>query len=403
VNGFFVNRLGREVNRLGSFLGVRQTILSASRMVERKQTGLSAPPCSASAVAPRRPSRRFLPPLFLVVFALAASSRAAEYEVEGNIRQRILDVEYQTRFTVYVRDCGWLIRMIDENGTASGYQCEVGSTNGSDIFEYYPHAEGRNPARQPATNIPGPKNSGPVNHQPPSSNDGFIKWGNLPVGLQDRDVVGHLWLMFASQCYWGGLKIKMLTPLYDYKVSVPADPNMTIKVPAEWELLDGPGSLPREASYLGRWEETNGLYRVTGTIMAGATMIPKGFIFEERHAQPYGRGMVLRKRVDAEVTSVRAICSRRSLIPVPGVSTSIVDWRLKAPGRSASLPDYINPVPGRWPTLAESRVLAKTNEERNSTTGRKPPPPARTPPWMVAVICAILLAPLGLFLRGKKA
>jgi hypothetical protein len=178
---------------------------------------------------------------------------------------------------------------------------------------------------------------------------------------------------------------------------------MTMKVSAEWGLLNGPGSLPREVSYLGQWDETNALYRAAGTIMAGATVVPRAFTFEERHARMYGQGMVLRKRVDVEVTSVRPFCSRRSLIPAPEGRTLIIDWRLVDPNRPDDLPTYLNPVPGKWPTLAESRNLAKANDDRNLSRARKPPPPSRTQPWMVAVVCALLLAPLGLFLRGKKA
>jgi hypothetical protein len=406
---FFLNRGSGCCRLLDWNLGVSLTTQSACPHMQTKQRVLSAQTCSSSSAAARCRSLWIILYCFLVAASSLPPIRASEYEVQGNIRQSIVQLhaaesEYETKFTVFVRDCGWLIQMMDENGTVSGYQREIGSTNGVDIFEYYPHADGRNPANQPVTNTTGRHGaSGPAGGQTPGSNSAFIKSGNLPVGLLDREVVGHLWLMFASQCYWSGLKTRMLTPLYDWHAAVPGDPKMKTKVAAEWELLNGPGSLPREVSYLGRWEETNGHYRATGMIMAGGTMIPKGFIFEERHAQPFGMGMVLRKRLDAEVISVRPVCSRSSLVPVPLGSTSIVDWRLRGPGRSAPIPGYMNPVPGKWPTLAESRELANANLERNLNSRRLPPPPPRTRPWMVGVICAVLLAPLGLFLRGKKS
>jgi hypothetical protein len=333
---------------------------------------------------------------------------ASQYEVSGYVRQTMFKLdgrkfEYGSRFTVFVRDCGWMIKTIDENGTTSGYERDIGSTNGSDIFEYCPNAGGALRVQKNATNGAAPQvPSKPVNDKSAKQSNGFVRWGNLPVGLVDQDIVGHLWLMFASQCYWSGLETRMLTPLYNYRVSVPADPKMSVKVMGEWELLAGRGSLPQEVRYLNQWDETNGLYRAVGTVMAGATMLPDGFIFEERQAQPFPRGMVLRKVVRAEVTSVRAVCSLQDLIPAPEQGTVIVDWRLVEANNAASLSSYVNPKSGKWPSLAESRELARANAERNQNGMRKPPPP-RTRPWMVAVVCAMLLAPLSLFLRRKKA
>ena len=35
--------------------------------------------------------------------------------------------------------------------------------------------------------------------------------------------------------------------------------NPDLKVSAQWQLLNGPGALPREVGYLGQWDETNRL------------------------------------------------------------------------------------------------------------------------------------------------
>ena len=96
---------------------------------------------------------------------------------------------------------------------------------------------------------------------PPPQTMATIIANNIPVGQLDSAVTGHLWLMFASQCYWTNQTTGRLTPVYDWRASVAAGGAMQT-VPAEWDLLAGPGSLPREVRYLGNWGETNGLYRV---------------------------------------------------------------------------------------------------------------------------------------------
>src|ERR1017187_4705020 len=134
--------------------------------------------------------------------------------------------------------------------------------------------------------------------------------------------------MFASQCYWTKLKSERLTPVYDWHAAIAAHGSRR-NVTAKWELLAGTGSLPREVAYLGQWGETNGLYRAKGTTLAGSTLIPNGFVFEERYVGPIQgnsliHGMALRKRVEVEVTAIRPVCSKASLLPSPPPRTIVV-------------------------------------------------------------------------------
>lgn len=261
------------------------------------------------------------------------SSSGAEYEVKGIITQTITDpnvsvIRTTNGFTVYVRDCAWLIQTTETNINGNVRQREVGSTNGTDIYE---------------------SNGGTA----------FVSGTGIPVELLDKGVDGHLWLMFASQCYWGNQRADRLTPVYDWQASVGADPSLTMRT--EWELLNGPGSLPREVEYLGEWDVTNGLYRITGTNSVGRMLIPSGFVFEESHVgglapNSFVHEMVVRKRVEAKVTSVQPVCSRQDLLPVLGTAV-VVDWRLKKPSDGNHVPTYRLPNAAERPSVAEAEKL----------------------------------------------
>ena len=168
--------------------------------------------------------------------------------------------------------------------------------------------------------------------------------------------------MFASQCYWPGLNTDQLTPVYDWRASVAAK-GQNRKVKAEWDLLNGPGSLPREVRYFGEWDATNEIYTITGTKSIGGTLVPKGFIFEQLQVGPINEKtfiheMVVIKRVDVEVTAVRPVCSRASLIPSPDGPAVVIDRRFDS-GIPNRPPSYQNPVKGQWPTVEKSKELAK--------------------------------------------
>jgi hypothetical protein len=331
----------------------------------------------------------------MVAATTGVSGFAAEYELEGELNQRMdefsaTNLHTSASFTVFVRDCGWLIETTETNELGAVYKRAIGSTNGSEIYEceillQAAHAKERL-SRVLAT--------------------GKVISNNIPVGQLDNAVVGHLWLMFASQCYWPKLTTHRLTPVYDWQASVAAHgENKTVE--AEWELLAGPGSLPREVRYLGKWGETNGLYKVTGTNSAGGTMIPSGFVFEERHVGPlkensFVHEMTLRKRVDVEVTAVRPVCSRKSLIPTLDGPTLVADLRLEGSRPSSDLPLYINPTPGQWPMIAKARKLAEDFQAQRSR-GAKPLAQPHHTAVLVALMCALMLGPLGMYLLWRKS
>jgi hypothetical protein len=299
--------------------------------------------------------------------AAAVSGWAAEYEVDGKLSQTTVQnnggvLRGSASFTVFVRGGGWLIQTTETNENGDVSLREMGATNASEIYELV-HGL---PAVQP-----------PGQAAPPARASAFIIPNNVPVGQLDNAVTGHLWLMFASQSYWANQKTARLTPVYEWQASVAARGQMTT-MPAEWDLLAGPGSLPREVRYLGEWKETNGLYRITGTNSVGGTVIPSGFFFEERHVGGLApdslvHEMALRKRVDVEVTAVRPVCSRASLLPSPPAITTVTDYRL-GPGvplggdpRITRPPAYRNPTPGQWLTLegAQKLIQARTDALQN--------------------------------------
>ncbi len=284
------------------------------------------------SLKPRSRSIPFI--LGMVAFRLIFSSSGAEYEINGKITQTIASfhdswIGTTNEFTIYARDCAWLIQTREGDGNGHTWQREVGSNNGTEIYE---------------------ANGGQA----------FVSDNGIPVERLDKGVDGHLWLMFASQCFWPKMKTDKLTPVYDWQASAGVNPSH--KVTAEWELLNGPGSLPREVRYLGEWGQTNALYRVVGTISVGGMPIPAGIIFEEYLIGPiapnsYVHEMKLRKHMEAQITSVRPICSRKNLMPVrTSANTVIVDWRLPRVGNHFT--SYKLSDTQKWLSIEEARKIA---------------------------------------------
>jgi len=260
-------------------------------------------------------------------------SSGHEYEVDGLVNQTMIqfngtNLHASASFTVYVRDCGWMIKTVETNEIGGIVAREIGSTNGAEIYECS-HGLG---------------GSGPMMGQ--------IQSNNIPVGEQDSAVVGHLWLMFASQCYWPTLNSDQLTPIYDWRASVGAASSVfgnRGKVSADWELLNGPGSLPREVRYF-----PNASYTITGTNSTDGMLFPAGFVFKQF------QGDRLIKRVEVQVTAIRPVCSRANLIPLPSKGTLVNDERFDS-GVPNRPPSYQNPVFGQWLTVEESKKLAGIN------------------------------------------
>ena len=116
----------------------------------------------------------------------------------------------------------------------------------------------------------------------------------------------------------------------------------------------------------------------TGTNSVGGMLIPSGFFFEEGRVggippNSLVHEMALRKRVDVEVTAVRPVCSRASLLPSPPAGTIVIDRRVRQDAQASQLPSYRNPTAGQWLTLGEAEkvVEARRNAERRRFSARK--------------------------------
>jgi len=339
--------------------------------------------------------------LLVVAIALAFFGdgfqlQAADYELEGTIQQIIFksDGAPQTvvdgKFKVFVRDSNWLIEIIEDKQFSKSRQYlkrEIGSTNGAEIFEIVtpldPEAQQTNAVPKPAKN---------------SRATATVVSNAVPVGQLDGSVVGHLWLMFASGNYLSGLRTNLLTPVYDVAASAPSDPDLKYK--ADWELLDGPSSLPSKVTYyydsriLGDSKIPHAVYTATGTTNVGGVKFPTGFLFERYVGGAEAR---VRKRATATVTSTRPVCSLASLLPALTSKAVVVDRRLaqaEGPVRAVTYQALPN---ASLPSVPE--IKARHDRKAN--------PPKRSP-VVVALILATLCLPLaaGLFhfwRRRKKS
>jgi len=345
--------------------------------------------------------------LTIAAISFGISSSASGYEVDGKVSEAITThdggvVHATASFTVFVRDCGWLIQTIETNEIGVITRRDVGSTNGTEIYEC-DQILGRIQSSVEPSNTP---SSGTLTFKRTSAPMlAFIVPGIIPVGEQDSAVVGHLWLMFGSQCYWPKLTTDQLRPVYDWKASEGAH-GQGLKVTAVWKLLGGPGSLPRDVCYLGAWGETNGRYSISGTNFVDGTLIPTGFVFERFKVGPlndntFMHEMVVVKRVDVKVTAIRPGCSRASLLPSPDVQSIIVDRRFLS-GIANRPPSYPNPVNGQWPTLEKSRELANVRQivdlrnparMKSARLQSQSGPPGNRSTVVLMVMCIFLVVP----------
>jgi hypothetical protein len=267
---------------------------------------------------------------FLSLLNLVFSVSATEYEVDGEIVQTVFRQDggvqstQLSSFTVFVKDCSWLIQTIDHD--EAGKQLlkrETACVNSAEIYE-----------------VDGP----PVRANATGGHAGGRSWNvasivsnNVPVGQADDYFVSHLWLMFASGCYFAKLSTNWITPVYDLNASAPIHPEL--KRQAQWELMNGPGSLPSSVTYLGTADvPTNATYLATSITNAGDVRIPSGFVFELKVAYGFAPGPILpgesapsyhiRKRAVATVSKVRPVCSRDDLLPEADGTTTVIDRRL---------------------------------------------------------------------------
>jgi len=288
--------------------------------------------------------------------------QAREYEVEGTLDKALMRDMFskdkpiartQGNFTIFVRDCAWLIRSTMSDGSQNGPQTEeIGCENGSEIVLLWMQ-------------------------ETSDTGTAIIVSNNMPVNLTGTEIACHLWLMFASRCYFKQLTTNWLTPVYDSKASVHGDPNLALH--AEWELMDG--ALPRKVIYYnpGGYYDlvglnqvkftpyhapfnggfTNAMYLMTGITNFHGIPFPTGFLFEEYKPGGPGRyGLWACQRVEVTVTAFRTACSRKSLLPPPAGRISVIDYRLNHNRQPVQGLTYMNPT-GRWASPEEAEALSK--------------------------------------------
>jgi hypothetical protein len=330
----------------------------------------------------------------LLLNAVTGAS-AAEYEVDGQIEQTIYSPAgaasvQKSQFTVFVKDCSWLIQTtgLDKSGKPVSIR-QTACTNGAEVWE-----------------VAGPVNGGSTaaGHRPLSQNVATIVSNNVPVGQNEGYYVSHLWLMFASGCYFENLTNNLLTPVYDSNASVSVHPEL--KRDAKWDLVNGPGSLPSQVVYLDHRRDghdqdqvsTNAIYMATGVTNAGTIKIPSGFVFEFRTGRGFDPGPILpgktrpaygiRKRAVATVTAVRPYCSRNDLSPTATGKTIVIDERqTNYLAQPTNLPAYTVKNGVQWVPAEEAKKLET-----------KQPPKKPDPANARMVIYVLLVLPSVLFL-----
>lgn len=309
---------------------------------------------------------------------------AAQYEVDGQIEQVLykmdgsVQTEQKAGFTVFVKDCSWLIQTtnLDSDGNPQGVN-ETASANGGVIYSLDIRPSGHDGVVFP--------------------NFANIYSNNIPVGETDDYFICHLWLMFASGCYFENPATNLLTPAYDSNASAVVNPNL--KREAKWEFINGPGSLPLNVVYLDEPFNriTNATYMSTGVTNVGKLKFPSGFVFEQRiiGGRNFAPGSSIsgvpdpnyrvRKRAVATVTAVRPYCSRAEFVPTAKGNTQVSDERLARVPNSNPRMYYRFLDSVRWVSVEQAkRLVAAQSPPKN--------PPSKT------IVVVILLMPAAVVL-----
>ncbi len=296
--------------------------------------------------------------LTFILYCAVLKLFAREYEVDGEVKETIYKIDgsvqlvKSSKYTVFVKDCSWLIQTTDQDFAGNPILVrETSCVNGTQIYE-----------------VQGPGSTSGLNIATIVSN-------NVPVGETDDYLVCHLWLMYASGCYFANLTTNWLTPAYDLNASAPVNPEL--KREAKWNLADGPGSLPLNVVYIDeRDHSTNATYVMTGVTNVGTIQLASGFVFELRIHHRFAPGPTLpgesvpeyriRKRAVATVTSVRPVCTRYDLLPAAKGNTYVVDQRLPSPTPTNTLSYFVkNGV--KWLSLndAQNKYIAQPIPRKN--------------------------------------
>ncbi len=169
--------------------------------------------------------------------------------------------------------------------------------------------------------------------------------------------------------YFRSLTSNYLTPVYDWQASPLAKDGGWRTVRAEWELLDGPGSLPFRVVYETPGGAAAAVYQVTGATNLGGLIFPTGFTSSRLRA-----GALPAMSGEAVVTSLRLICSRTNLLPTIAEKVSTHDLRLASPSDDQGA-FYLS---DHWLSEGEARQATGT-----LNPPREPPPVVVMPPPVV--------------------
>jgi hypothetical protein len=262
----------------------------------------------------------------VVVIAVLSSTVCVyshEYEIDGNIELRLFRADrsvwkvFNGNFRVFVDGRQWLIQSTEVNDFGIPLRREVGTTNGTELFETVkPYQPFIDPPIAETLSISTRTNSLAIRPM------AFAVPNGIPVGTLDSSFVGHLWLMFASGSYFASAESGKLTPVYDYSASALGDPSL--QVPASWESLNGPEALPSKVVYYGSDLAPVAIYSVSETTNIGTLTVPTRFKFDQPKTHY--------KEVNVAVNSVRGECSRQDFKPKLGEQIVIADFRWSPEG-----------------------------------------------------------------------
>src|ERR1035437_9156574 len=135
---------------------------------------------------------------------IAFRLQAQEYEVDGNVELRLHHTDgsvwkdFKGDFKVFVKGCGWLLQINEANDFGMPLRREIGTMNGMELFEMLMPKETNSNSSLSATPI---DVGSPATHKS-IPQTAFGTSNSIPVGPSDSSFVGHLWLMFASACYF---------------------------------------------------------------------------------------------------------------------------------------------------------------------------------------------------------
>lgn len=341
-----------------------------------------------------------------MVLAAALTLRLAgatgEFELHGVITQESLFPSGSTPvvsrpFSVYVRDCQWLIHAERERPGYTPDVQEYGSTNGQVIYRVGV------PGLPLGQNTSGGKTPLPLAGATIVSN-------SVVVSSESGLYLAHLWLMFAARCYLEAHVGQEIAPVYDEAANALHDKGY--QQVASWTLSPQPPHLPENICFLntrGRvtmgkdrravyvrssthQDYTNALYRVTGFTNVGGLTLPTGFVFTRYGPVREGAEFKLREysRAVAVVTNASSRCSRASLLPVFPDRIVVADKRLERAEPSIPTVSY---AAKSFPTAPEVVKIHQIQQARQEP---------KTPGQRWGVLAFVLLALMPLAVLGAR-